>query len=68
MLFLNLESDIGIVAAFVYAHDQASKGMIQLAKIIEDGLDGQDDPPKASLDELELVEQVRSCTSARPHA
>lgn len=58
VLFLNMESDIGIVAAFVYAHDQASKGMIQLVQIIEDGLGDQENPPQATVDELELVEQV----------
>ena len=64
-LFWNMESDIGIVAAFVYAHEQASKGMLQLVRMIEDGLDDDEHPPASALAELDVAEQVCSSHSPR---
>lgn len=63
ILFLNLESDIGIVAAFVFAHDQAHKGMVQLLKIIEDSSAHGTEHAPHQLEELDVVEQVMSCCS-----
>ena len=60
VLFLNMESDIGIVAAFVFAHEQASKGMHQLVSIIEDGFQEDAEPPPTALTEMTLAEQARA--------
>ena len=60
-----MESDIGIVAAFVFAHEQASKGMHQLVSIIEDGFQEEAEPPPTALTEMTLAEQAR-CSRPRP--
>lgn len=60
VLFMNMESDIGIVAAFVYAHEQAVKGMLQLVSMIEDGFGDEEEAPASAHTELEVAEKARS--------
>lgn len=75
-LFWNLESDITMVAAFVFAHDQAQKGLVQLLHILanngddggDDDGDGDGDAPAAAqepppMDEYDIVEEARSSFS-----
>jgi hypothetical protein len=57
VLFLNMESDIGAAAAFVFAHNEAIKGMRQMLQQIEAAYDCND----AAEAEKQLVSQVRQC-------
>ena len=60
VLFLNMESDIGAVAAYIFAHNEAIKGMQQMLFIIEDAWDctAGDCAAEANSDK-DLVNQVR---------
>lgn len=59
VLFLNMESDIGAAAAFVFAHNEAIKGMEQMNKVIEDAYDClQGEGNEAAEADKALVKQV----------
>jgi hypothetical protein len=59
-----MESDIGAVAAYVFAQEQAIKAMQQMLTIIEDGQEsfrddgGEEGPVGGAEDETELVQIV----------
>lgn len=59
ILFLNMESDIGAAAAFVFAHGEAIKGMEQMLHVVDDAyscLEG--DCSEAAEADKALVRQV----------
>jgi hypothetical protein len=60
VLFLNMESDIGAAAAFVFAHNEAIKGMRQMLQQIEAAYDCMHgDCGDAAEADKQLVSQVR---------
>lgn len=63
VLFLNMESDIGSLAAFVFAHTEAIKGMRQMITIIEDAYEGA--PPDDDAVQQEIQEQKDLVQQAR---
>jgi hypothetical protein len=55
-----MESHIAILAAFIFAHDQAAKGMLQLSEIIEYGTADKNSPSPTAVNELVVLKQVCS--------
>lgn len=63
ILFLNMESDIGAAAAFVYAHGEAIKGLEQMLQLIDVHYDTVHEDGRAYADtDTRLVKEVRICT------
>ena len=61
VLFLNMESDIGAAAAFVFAHKQSIQGMHQMLHQIDVAYDCVEGDCVAAADmDKELVNQVRT--------
>eukprot|EP00892_Ulva_mutabilis_P004618 jgi/Ulvmu1/2528/UM138_0033.1 len=58
VLFLNMESDIGSVAAFVFAHTEAIKGMRQMITIIDDAYEGAPEDDDALQQEIQDQKDV----------